>query len=199
MSLDLRLIAIMAVCFFTGVVIVGLAWFVRGRPRRNAAAWERDAARISAVISEYFQRGNVRVEVNCVSVRGDGRYTVFIESEPMKRFRLSHLIELTLTEHVAANCKLEVDKIYWRFVVREELVAQSLMETGIVSQGGATEPPQGEGKQTAIEQAPVMSAESRDSIEGMDQYKHLPQMEVTELSWEKYQEVSTSQADKRTP
>ena len=202
MPLDLRSIAIMAICFLTGVVIVGLAWFVRGRPQPGqsaAAVWERDAGRIAATVSDYFKRSGVSVVVGCVSLRGDGRFTVYIESEPMKRFRLSHLIELTLMEHVAATCKLEIEKIFWRFVVNEMSITHVQTESALVSQAYVTENLTGQNKDVHTRHAPAISAATQDSIEGSDHYKHLPQVEVTELSWEKYQEVSTSEAEKRSP
>jgi len=62
------------------------------------------------------------VSVKCINLENDKKFIVFIESEPMKRFRLSHLVEATLRDHVRTTCELELDRIYWRFIVKEKMV-----------------------------------------------------------------------------
>jgi hypothetical protein len=87
----------------------------------------------------------------------------------MKRFRLSHIIEMTLREHVRKTCNLELDRIYWRFPVKEAAPNQA---------------------STVGEEA--LKKESSDEYinEGLENYRHIPQPEVTELPWETFEQMS---------
>lgn len=145
------------------IVLAALAIVVTKRLRYERRQKRRSDAVTHAVI-DYFQRTGVGVAAGCITLNPD-RYTVFIESEPMKRFRLSHIIEATVREHVKKACGAEVEKIYWRFPI-----AQNAANTA------------DEGK----------PAETPDEYinEGLVHYRHLPKVEVTELPWENFEEVS---------
>lgn len=127
---------------------------------------------IRATILDYFRRSGVEVKANCVSIRRDKRYTAFVESEPMKRFRLSHIIEMTLREHISKTCGLELEKIYWRFPIKEA----------------------DRGTNTASDKK---SAEDDYINEGLVHYnKDLPKADVSEIPWETFEEVTTSEMQK---
>jgi hypothetical protein len=133
---------------------------------------------VSATIIDYFRRSGVEVDVGSVRQHGNKRFTVFIESEPMKRFRLSHIIEATLREHVQRSCGLELDKVYWRFPIKNAVQNMTAAEDASKPSNPA--------------------ADADDYInEGLVHYKHLPQVEVTELSWEKFEEVNTIASEKK--
>ena len=159
----LTLFALVAVNV-VGVVAYALAVKLKaGRKVRSIAA-------IRFTILEYFHRSGVQVAVDCVDL-GQGRYTAIVESEPMKRFRLSHIIEMTLREHVRRNCGCELDKIYWRFPVKQAQAA--------AAEGGP-----------ADEQA-QHDLDSDDYInEGLEHYRHIPKPEVEELPWEHFEQVA---------
>lgn len=128
---------------------------------------------VTETIIDYFLRSGVEVSVGCVSLLRDKRFTVFIESEPMKRFRLSHIIEATLRDYVQKTCGFGVEKIFWRFPIKQAAVS-----------------PNTEGNAGAVQN------EDDYINEGLVHYKHLPKMEVTELPWETFEEVSTTIAPK---
>ncbi|QAU35177.1 hypothetical protein [Janthinobacterium sp. 17J80-10] len=131
---------------------------------------QRQVTLLNTVIRDYFRHSGVEVSVDSLQ-RGPGnRFTAFVESEPMKRFRLSHIIEMTLRAHIAKTCGLELDKIYWRFPIREAATAA----TGT----GADKPADKSGD---------------DYInEGLVNYRDLPKVDVSEIPWERFEEFANS-------
>jgi hypothetical protein len=134
---------------------------------------KRNTRAISAALIDYFRRTGVEVSVGCVKTSNGKRYTAFIESEPMKRFRLSHIIEMTLREQVAKYCGLELDKVYWRFPIKQ--VAQEQAQAQAPSQ--EKDAKAGEGVDDYIN-------------EGLVNYRDLPKVEVTEIPWEQFEEAA---------
>lgn len=131
---------------------------------------QRRIRAITAAIIDYFRKTGVQVAANCTRLPGKKNYTAVIESEPMKRFRLSHIIEMTVRDHIRKTCGQELEKIYWRFPIRKDAVE---------GQEGA---PEGEGK----------PAESDEYInEGLEHYRHIPKVEATELPWEHFEQATT--------
>lgn len=162
-STELMMLGAALVAFFIVLVYV---FRLKAREKREA----RNKKAISAALVDYFRRTGVEVSVGCVS--SDGKhYTAFIESEPMKRFRLSHIIEMTLREQVAKNCGLELDKVYWRFPIKQ------------VAQGQAQAP---------TKEKDAKNGEAVDDYinEGLVNYRDLPKVEVTEIPWEKFEEAA---------
>jgi hypothetical protein len=89
--------------------------------KRKTRQQQRNIRKIRQTIILYFRATGVNVYAKCINLPDSKNFTVFIESEPMKRFRLSHLVEATLRDHVRTVCDLELDRIYWRFIVKEEM------------------------------------------------------------------------------
>lgn len=170
-AVTLTLIAVLA------ALIIGiLAWV--GATRAKLSRTRRHAALIRNTIIDYFRRSGVEVSADATCFDGSGRYTAIVESEPMKRFRLSHIIEMTLREHVRKSCGLELDKIYWRFPIKEATQAVT------VQRDGEATPDNG-----AADQKPE---ETDDYInEGLENYRHIPKPEVTELPWETFEQMAT--------
>ncbi len=162
------------IVYLVGVNIIGIlacvAFLHFGARRRK-----RQIALINAVILDYFRRSGVMVAVNSVSLTNNKRFTAFVESEPMKRFRLSHIIEMTLREHIAKVCGLELEKIYWRFPIREVAQNDSPAEN-------------------AANRKPSKSSDEYIN-EGLVNYRDLPKVDVREISWEKFEEVTTQGPD----
>jgi hypothetical protein len=158
-----------ALCAF--IIVLVYVFRLKAKDKRE----QRNTKAISAALIDYFRRTGVEVSVGCVKAPGGKRYTAFIESEPMKRFRLSHIIEMTLREQVAKNCGLELDKVYWRFPIKQ--VPQNTV--------------------TAREQA--KSGEGTDDYinEGLVNYRDLPKVEVTEIPWEKFEEAAAEDTAER--
>lgn len=142
----------------------------------------RDVALIRGLIIEYFGRSGVAVSADCVRLESSGAFIALVESEPMKRFRLSHIIEMTLCEHVRKASGLTLEKIYWRFPIREAAHAAP-------GAADAAAPAATDGAAQPAEQAD-------DYInEGLEHYRHIPRPEVTELPWETFEEASTIGGD----
>lgn len=161
----LTLIALLA-ALVVGLIVYALA--AKARARRAA----RDKAAIRATIIDYFRRSGVQVNAECTTLGDEQRFVVMVESEPMKRFRLSHIIEMTLREHVRKSCGLELERVYWRFPIKEAASAQA----------GAQ--PADDGKKPD---------ETSDEYinEGLEHYRHIPKPEVTELPWETFEQAIT--------
>jgi hypothetical protein len=82
---------------------------------------------VSNFITGYFSDSGAEVQVTCFKPENDIRIIVLIETEPLKRFRCSNVIEGNLIAHVLKNTGYQVDKIYWRFPVphtKETLIAE---------------------------------------------------------------------------
>lgn len=177
-AVTLTLVAVLA------ALIIGILAHV-GSTRTRARRARRDAAAIRNTIIEYFRRSGVEVSADATSFDGSRRYTAIVESEPMKRFRLSHIIEMTLREHVRKSCGLELEKIYWRFPIKEATQAVT------VPRDGEAAVPDG-----ADEQKPEAPADDYIN-EGLESYRHIPKPEVTELPWETFEQMATLSREKK--
>jgi hypothetical protein len=134
-----------------------VVWLKAKRQRRQIQS-------LNTAIREYFRHGGVEVEVASTRLGKEQSFIAFIESEPMKRFRLSHIIEIALREHVAKTCKLHLTKIFWRFPLKE------------VSSSGI-----------AASKQPANDTDNYIN-EGLVHYRDLPKGDVQEVSWEKFEE-----------
>jgi hypothetical protein len=110
LSFDLTLLYVVA-ANIVALLIYVLA--LKHRARRLA----RSIDSISAAIVDYFQADGIAVRVDCVPGRGAAGFIAFVESEPMKRFRYSHIVEASLRVHVRRTCKEDLDRIFWRFPI----------------------------------------------------------------------------------
>jgi hypothetical protein len=160
---------------------------------RKARRIKQQTEIITREIIQYFRKTGVEVTADCTNLRGDERFTALIESEPMKRFRLSHIIEFTLRDHIHKTCGLELECIYWRFPVKE--AAQHIFPSKQEESSPATPP-----VETSAEKPETKTLSSTDEYinEGLVPYKDVPKIEVTELSWEKFEEVATVDAEKKS-
>lgn len=159
-AFHLTLLALLA-----AVAIVLPALWLRGGSRKRRE--RHNATTMTDAVLDYFRKNGVGVAVSCFSPAHNGRFIAFVESEPMKRFRLSHIIEATVREHVRKTCGLELEKIYWRFPLRDA------------------------GQNAARNQAGPEQAADDYINEGLDHYRHMPQPEVEEIGWEQFEEVIT--------
>jgi len=160
-------------------LVVGiLAFTVRSQLRARRS--RRDVSAIRATIIDYFRRSGVEVAADCTGFRENGAFIAIIESEPMKRFRLSHIIEMTVRDHVYKTCGLKLEKIYWRFPIKE------------ATQAGAGAAPSAAADEAAADAASQPRELSDDYInEGLEHYRHIPKPEVEELPWESFEQVTT--------
>ena len=108
LSFDLTLLYVFAA---NVIVILVYVLLLKHRARRLKHSIEA----ISAVIVDYFRADGIDVRVECVPGRTGKGFIAFIESEPMKRFRYSNIIETSLRLHVLRTCSEDLDRIFWRF------------------------------------------------------------------------------------
>ncbi|MBS3917216.1 MAG: hypothetical protein KGZ31_05935 [Sulfuritalea sp.] len=93
------------------VAAVASAYLHAGqRKQRQAIANTR---RIAHAVKEYFARSSVEVSAQCLHT--NGCFLILVESEPLKRFRYSHIVEASLISHVEKALGLHADRVFWRF------------------------------------------------------------------------------------
>ena len=100
-TIDVRIFALVCVGFIAAIAAYAAITVARWRRAR------RNEAKLAKVILDYFQKAGVTVTIGAVTLYGEKKFTVFIESEPMKQFRLSHIIEVALRDHVQKTSKIE--------------------------------------------------------------------------------------------
>lgn len=178
LNADVVMLVLFALVALNVIGVVAYALAVKLKAKRKA----RHVQAIRVVILDYFRRSGVEVSVAATDL-GNGRYTAMVESEPMKRFRLSHIIEMTLREHVRRSVSVDLDKIYWRFPVKQAQAQAAAAQTA----AGAADVQAAQ----AVEAKP--DTESDDYInEGLEHYRHIPKPEVEELPWEQFEKVAGS-------
>jgi hypothetical protein len=77
--------------------------------------YEQEIDTISRIITAYFGISGIEVVASCHGITGSDRFIAMVESEPVKRFRCSHIVELSLIQHILKVSGRKVEKIYWRF------------------------------------------------------------------------------------
>ncbi len=125
-----------------------------------------NAGQVAATVVAYFAHSGARVGAQCLPIAG--RYLVLVESEPLKRFRYSHIVEASLIAHVEKTLGLQVDRVFWRF-------------------------PLPVGTAAAHDAADVRPALREDEYvaEGLRAAKTKPEYHVAEDSWEQYEKART--------
>lgn len=80
---------------------------------------------ITDFITGYFNDSGAETRVTCFKLEGNNHFVVLIESEPLKRFRYSIILENNLISHIFKTTGTVVEKIYWRFPIKpsREIVA----------------------------------------------------------------------------
>ena len=156
----LYLVAINAIAVLVYVLIL------KYRARRVA----ENLTALSAAIVDYFQHSDTVVRAECISKLGGKRFIAFVDSEPLKRFRYSHIVEISLRMYVQKLCGLELEKVYWRFPVK-------------VARGEAL-------PDAAVGNEEELATDEDNYLnERLLLRKARSEYEVHDTSWEKYQEA----------
>lgn len=90
-------------------------------------ALEESIKSITSFITAYFMNTGAEVKVTCFKVAGDKHFVTLIESEPLKRFRYSNVLENNLISHIFKTTGNVVEEIYWRFPVQ---LSKTVIEDG---------------------------------------------------------------------
>lgn len=115
----------LTILYFVAANVVGILAYVLLLKRR-ARSLARRQARLASEIIEYFRRSGANVRVNCIPGPDGVRFIAIVDSEPLKRFRYSHIVEMSLSNHVFKACGIEIERVYWRFPVKTPAQAQSV-------------------------------------------------------------------------
>lgn len=159
LSFDLTLLYIFAV---NVIAILAYVLVLKHRARRL----ERSIKAVSVVIADYFQADGIEARVECVPSRGAKGFIAFIESEPMKRFRYSHIVEASLRVHVRRTCGEELDRIFWRFPLQGK----------------------GQSAEAGIREMDIPDDKHDDYIrEGLEALKKKGAYDIREGSWEEFE------------
>lgn len=92
------------------------ALVLRYRARKAQAA----TVKVTNAISEYFAGSGADISIRCLPQSERNHYLAFIDSEPLKRFRYSHIVEASLINHVEKIHGYLIDRVYWRFPLPAE-------------------------------------------------------------------------------
>lgn len=79
---------------------------------------DKSIKNITEFIEEYFMNTGAEVQVTCFKLEGNKRFVALIQSEPLKRFRCSNVLEGNLITHISDVTGNMVEKIYWRFPIK---------------------------------------------------------------------------------
>lgn len=136
------------------------------RKQRQAVA---DSRRIEKAVKDYFTRSHAEVSSQCLHVHG--RFMVLVESEPLKRFRYSNIVEASLLGYVEKTQGLQVDRVFWRF-------------------------PLPIGTASPLDTADIKPATRDDEYitEGIREAKTNPDYHVAEDSWDQFELAQKSEA-----
>lgn len=101
------------------------------RNRRN----RRALGEVNQAVTNYFKNYGVEVLVTCYAVLGGRRFVVLIESKPSEKLRCSHVIEVSVIEHVRREMGQHIERVFWRFPIpvldKEEFVEDLYLSQGI--------------------------------------------------------------------
>lgn len=189
-SVTMTLLALAA-----GIAAGVLAYAALARARARRA--QNDILAIRSAIIDYFRRSGVAVYADCVRTESTGTFTALVESEPMKRFRLSHIIEMTLCEHVRKTCGLTLERVYWRFPIKEAAQAVAMPPASDAASAAGAVGATDANNTSAKEETPADEVHDEYINEGLENYRHIPKPEVTELPWETFEQVSITGREKK--
>jgi hypothetical protein len=122
----------LSMLYFVAVNVLAILAYVltvKYRSRRN----QRNREVLTNAVVQYFKITGVEVSVRCVSLLNNKHFIAFVDSEPMKRFRLSHMIEKSLMDHISATSDLRLDTVYWRFIIRDGAGDDEYIRDGMAS------------------------------------------------------------------
>lgn len=100
------------IAVFDVVVLLSYVLWIFQRNRKR----DRAVKNISDFIVQYFSNSGTEVHVSIVP-SPNKNFIAIVESEPLKRFRYSNIIESNLISHILKLTGYVVEKIYWRFPV----------------------------------------------------------------------------------
>lgn len=102
------------VLLMTSTIMLGIFIYV-GMLKLRAHRLDQVKERIAEVVVAYFAKTSVAVKSEAILLPTLGKFIIIVDTEPIKRFRYSHIIEMVLIEKVKKATSKTVDRVYWRF------------------------------------------------------------------------------------
>ncbi len=124
---------------------------------------DRSINSVKEFIEVYFMNTGAEVQVTCFKLQANKHFVVLIQSQALKRFRCSNILETNLISHILDATGNVVEKIYWRFPVK---LTKDLMA---------------EKEKSNSEADDLYFSDGYAMAEAVKEYK------VSELSWDQYQ------------
>lgn len=107
-TFDLTMLLLVGVNVFGIIAYVGM---LKLRAHRLVRAKER----IVEAVAAYFAKTGVAVRAEVIALPEPGHFIIIADTEPLKRFRHSHIVEMVLIEQVKKATGYTVDRAFWRF------------------------------------------------------------------------------------
>jgi hypothetical protein len=151
----------LAVYIVAADIVILLAYILYAFNKKRLL--DKSIKNITEFIELYFMNTGAEVQVTCFKLKGDKRFVALIQSQALKRFRYSNILESNLISHIFDVTGNTVEKIYWRFPVK-------LTKDLLVATEGS-------------------SLDSDDSYfsDGYAMAEAAKEYKVSEMSWDQYQ------------
>lgn len=170
-AFDLTMLALV------GLNLLGIVVYT-GMTKLRAHRLARAQRRIVEAVAAYFSRTGLAVRAEVLPVAGSEHFIVIADTEPLKRLRHSHIVEVVLIEEVKKATDLIVERVFWRFPLPAREGA------ALVAPHHADEPP------SAVVMDPYLE-------QGLKRL-HAPEgLEVHEDSWAHFQEAMHTHQEAR--
>lgn len=155
-----------------GLNLIGILIYV-ARRKLQAHRLQRARARIVETVSAYFARTGVAVRAEAMAMPGTDHFIIIADTEPLKRFRHSQIVEVVLIEQVKKATGHIVDRVFWRFPLPAR-------------EGAAVEAPGKDGAAATPQRAPEVD---EYLAQGLARLRAPEGLEVREESWAHFQEA----------
>ncbi len=149
--------------------------------------------KVAAAITDYFLQGHVKVAAQCVPQPQEKHFLAFLDSEPHKRFRYSHIVETVLIKHIEKTVGVRIDRVYWRFPLPEHqhagtpLVAAETVAPSLAAAPGAESSGRNDGQTGATKN--IKAQEDEYVTLGLLRAKVRHDYLVNEGSWEVFEKA----------
>lgn len=110
---------------FVAIVVVALLVYVLILKYRKQKR-DRDMALVRSQILAFFGAAGMQVEVTCFTSDNTQKLTVCIDSQPVRKFKFSNLVETVLIRYLSRTTSIAVERIYWRFSMPTEDESEAL-------------------------------------------------------------------------
>jgi hypothetical protein len=125
----------LALLNFVALVIISILAYVliiRYKKRKL----EQAMALIQRQILAFFGAAGMQVEVTCFSSDYSRKFTVCIDSQPVKKFKFSNLVEMVVIRYIARTTGIAIERVYWRFSLPTEKEGEMLSPIETVATEG---------------------------------------------------------------